>query len=157
MVAWPKDTTPAKNAFYGNFNDKAWASNYLVRIHPQFIIYYDKKPMPAGVLVNKKCAASMQAAFDEVWEKCNHDQKQVDKTGASDYAGCFNIRKISGSKNYSNHSWACAIDLSPETNGFNMKSTLSTIVVDAFKSRGWRWGGAYTGRKDAMHFEAVSP
>ena len=49
MTIWPKDNTVAKNAFYGNFQDKAWASNYLIRIHPPFVIYYDKKPMPAGV------------------------------------------------------------------------------------------------------------
>jgi hypothetical protein len=157
MAVWPKDTTAAKNAFYGNFQEKAWASNYLVRIHPQFVIYYDKKPMPAGVLLNKKCSAAMQAAFDEIWDKCDHDQKKVDKTGASDYAGCFNIRRISGSDNWSNHSWACAIDLSPGTNGFGKgKGTLSNIVVAAFKRQGALWGGDYKGRTDPMHFEFVS-
>lgn len=156
MTEWPKDTTAAKNAFYGNFQEKAWASLYLVRIHPHFTIYYDKKPMPSGILLNKKCADAMQAAFDEIWEKCDHDQHKVDQTGASDYAGCFNIRRISGSNNWSNHSWACAIDLSPATNGFNMKGTLSSIVIDAFKRQGARWGGDYRGRKDPMHFEFVS-
>lgn len=157
MTAWPKDTTAAKNAFYGNFNDKGWASLYLIRIQPKFKIYYAKKLMIAGVLLNKKCAPAMQAAFDEIWEKCGHDQAKVDKAGASDYAGCFNIRRIAGSNNWSNHSWACAIDLSPATNGFNMKGTLSTIVIDAFKRQGARWGGDYKGRKDPMHFEFVSP
>jgi D-alanyl-D-alanine carboxypeptidase len=157
MNNWPKDNTAAKNAFYGNFQDKAWASLYLTRIHPPFVIYYAKKPMLAGVLLNKNCAGAMAAAFSEIWEKCGHDQKQVDKTGASDYAGCFNIRKIAGSDNWSNHSWAAAIDLSPDTNGFNMKGTLSTIVIDAFKRQGARWGGDYKGRKDPMHFEFVSP
>lgn len=157
MTAWPKDNTAAKNAFYGDFQQKAWASLYLTRIHPKFIIYYDKQPMPSGVLLNKNCAVAMQAAFDEIWDKCSHDQHQVDATGASDYAGCFNIRRIAGSNNYSNHSWACAIDLSPATNGFNMKGTLSSIVVTAFKNQGFRWGGDYVGRRDPMHFEAVSP
>lgn len=157
MAVWPKDTTAAKNAFYGNFQERAWASNYLVRIHPQFVVYYDKKPMTAGVLLNKKCAAAMQAAFDEIWDKCDHDQKKVDKTGASDYAGCFNIRRISGSDNWSNHSWACAIDLSPGTNGFGKgKGTLSNIVVAAFKRQGALWGGDYVKRTDPMHFEFVS-
>ena len=158
MTTWPRDNTADKNAFYGNFQDKAWASQYLVRIHPPFIVYYDKKPMTAGILLNKKCAAAMQAAFDEIWEKCGHDQKKVDESGASDYAGCFNIRKIRGSANsWSNHSWACAIDLSPATNGFNMKGTISKIVIDAFKRQGARWGGDYKGRKDPMHFEFVRP
>lgn len=157
MTPWPKDITAAKNAFYGDFQSKTWASLYLVRAKPKFIMYYEHKPMLTGVLCNKKCAGAMQAAFDDIWEKCEHDQKKVDATGASDYGGCFNIRKISGSNNWSNHSWACAIDLSPETNGFNMKSTLSSVVVDAFKRQGARWGGDYKGRKDPMHFEFVSP
>jgi hypothetical protein len=158
MNVWPHDTTAAKNAFYGDFQRKEWASLYLVRIHPKFIIYYAKKPLPSGVLLNKKCADAMQAAFDEIWEKCEHDQHKVDQTGASDYAGCFNIRKIAGSQNsWSNHSWACAIDLSPGTNGFNVqKTTLSNIVIAAFKRQGARWGGDYVHRKDPMHFEFVS-
>lgn len=155
---WPHDDTLSKNRFYGNFLEKTWASLYLTRVHPPFTIYYDKKPMPAGVLTNKNCALAMQAAFDEIWEKCNHDQATVDKTGASDYGGCFNIRRISGGNNWSNHSWACAIDLSPSTNGFRHDSTttLSSIVIDAFKRQGALWGGDYKGRKDPMHFEFVS-
>lgn len=100
----------------------------------------------------------MMMAFNEIWEKCGHDQKAVDKSGASDFGGCFNIRKIRGSANsWSNHSWACAIDLAPGTNGFNMKATLSNVVIDAFKRQGARWGGDYKGRKDPMHFEFVRP
>jgi hypothetical protein len=159
MNTWPHDNTAAKNAFYGDFQRKEWASMYLVRIHPKFVIYYARQPLASGVLLNKKCADAMQAAFDEIWDKCGHDQHQVDLTGASDYAGCFNIRKIAGSQNsWSNHSWACAIDLSPGTNGFNVqKTTLSHIVIDAFKRQGARWGGDYVHRKDPMHFEFVTP
>lgn len=157
MNQWPHDDTASKNTFYGNFQAKNWGNEYLIRIHPPFKIYYEKKEMTSGVLVNKNCAVAMLAAFNEIWEKCGHDQKAVDKTGASDYAGCYNPRKIAGSVNsWSNHSWACAIDLSPATNGFNMKGTLSSIVIDAFKRQGFRWGGDYRGRKDPMHFEAVS-
>lgn len=157
MNIWPHDNTAAKNAFYGDFNSKAWASQFLTRIHPPFMMYYEKKPMPSGVLLNKNCAVAMMAAFNDIWEHCGHDQKQIDKAGASDYGGCFNIRRIAGSNNWSNHSWACAIDLSPGSNGFNMKSTLSSVVIDAFKRQGARWGGDYHGRKDPMHFEFVRP
>lgn len=153
---WPKDNTAAKHAFYGNFNAANFQADHLKRIKPPFTMYYDKKPMKTGILVNKACADAMMAAFNEIWEKCGHDEKKVAATGASDFGGCFNIRKISGSGNYSNHSWACAIDLSPGTNGFNMKGTISDIVVQAFKRQGALWGGDYVGRKDKMHFEFVS-
>jgi hypothetical protein len=156
MNIWPKDDTANKNTFYGNFHDKFWANDYLIHINPPFQMFYEKKPIPS-LLVNKKCADAMMAAFTEIWDKCGYDQEAVDKTGASDFGGCFNIRAIAGSNNWSNHSWACAIDLSPSTNGFNMVGTISNIVVDAFKRQGFRWGGDYVHRKDKMHFEAISP
>lgn len=153
---WPKDTTAAKTAFYGDFQHKGWANEYLVRIRPPFVMYYEGRPMMNGILVNKRCGPAMMAAFEEIWDKCGRDQKKVDKTGASDFGGCFNIRRIAGSKNWSNHSWACAIDLAPRTNGFNAKGTLPSLVIAAFKRQGARWGGDYRGRKDPMHFEFVS-
>lgn len=156
MPTWPKDNTAAKMKFYGDFNDKAWAGKNLIRVVPPFKMFYEGKEMKQGVLCHTKCAAAFKAAFDEIWAACGQDQARVDKTGASDYGGCFNIRRISGSDNWSNHSWACAIDLSPKMNGFNMKATLSKILIDAFKRQGARWGGDYKGRKDPMHFEFVS-
>lgn len=155
MTTWPKDNTAAKNAFYGDFHSNAWGTLNLIHITAPFQMYYAKKPVPS-ILVHRLIAPALQAAFTEIWEKCNHDQKQVDKTGASDYGGCFNIRNIAGSNNYSNHSWAAAIDLSPGTNGFNMKPTIGNVVVAAFKRQGALWGGDYKGRKDPMHFEFVS-
>src|SRR6266404_9125776 len=141
MSQWPHDDTQSKMAFYGDFRTKAWGSLYLVHIFPKFKIFYEHKALTSGILVNRKCGSAMQAAFDEIWEKCNHDQAAVDKTGASDYGGCFNIRRIAGSDNWSNHSWACAIDLSPGTNGFNVQhTTLGHVVIDAFKRQGAFWG-----------------
>ena len=154
MTVWPKDNTAAKNAFYGDFHGKGWASTNLIAIKPPFQMYYDKKPM-ATITVHRKVADAMMVAFTDIWNQCGKDQKKVDQTGASDYGGCFNIRNIAGSNNWSNHSWACAIDLSPGKNGFNMKSTFPAMVVDAFKKQGALWGGDYKGRKDPMHFEFV--
>lgn len=156
MPTWPKDTTAAKNAFYGNFKSKDWESKNLINIIPPFQMYYNKHELKT-IRIHRLCATAFQAVFNEVFDKCGHDQKKVDATGISDFGGCFNIRKIAGSDNWSNHSWACAIDLSPGSNGFNMKSTLSTIVITAFKNQSARWGGDYKGRKDPMHFEFVSP
>lgn len=154
--AWPHDDTPSKMDFYGNFHASGWQTLNLVHMFAPYNMYYEGQLLTHGILVHKKIVPALQLVFGEIWNKCNHSQKAVDQTGASDFGGCFNIRAIAGSSNYSNHSWACAIDLSPGTNGFNMKSTLSSIVVDAFKRQGFKWGGDYVGRKDAMHFEAVS-
>jgi len=158
MIVWPKDTTAAKMAFYGDFRKADFQAVHLTRIMPPFQMYYDKHPI-SSLLVNKGCASAMLTAFTDIFEKCGHDPLKVDGTGASDFGGCFNVRRIAGTNNYSNHSWACAIDLSPGTNGFRTTktTTLSNIVVDAFKGQAARWGGDYKGRKDPMHFEFVSP
>lgn len=119
-------------------------------------MYYAGKPIKT-ITVHKKCADAFMAAFNDIWEACGKDQKNVDKTGASDYAGVYNYRVIAGSGNLSNHSFACAIDLSPKSNGFYVtKTTLGNVVIAAFKKQGARWGGDYKGRKDPMHFEFVS-
>jgi len=49
MNIWPHDDTASKNAFYGDFQAKNWGNQYLIRIHPPFTMYYEKKPMPSGV------------------------------------------------------------------------------------------------------------
>ncbi len=156
-MKWPHDDIHSKNDFYGNFKEHAWASLNLVHYTPPFQMKYMGKAIKS-ILVHRKIVPALQAIFSEIWEKCGHSQAAVDKTGASDYGGCFNIRPIAGSGNYSNHSWPCAIDLSPSTNGFRHDSstTLSNIVIDAFKRQGALWGGDYHGRKDPMHFEFVS-
>lgn len=157
---WPRDNMAAKIAFYGDPRSlktrAAWERANLVDIIPPFRMHYGNSPL-THIRVHRKCATAFIAAFAEIFEKCGHDQKRVDATGASDYAGCYNPRLIRGSQTeWSNHSWGMAIDLSAATNGFNMKATLSQIVIDAFKHQGAFWGGDYQHRKDPMHFEFVS-
>ena len=156
MPAWPKDNNAAKNAFFGDFHAPNWQRDFLARISPPFTMHYGKAPMPS-ILVNKMIAPALLSIFNEIWNGCDHDQVKLDATGVSDFGGCFNIRPIAGSANWSNHSWAAAIDLSPSSNGFNVqKTTLGNIVVATFKAHGALWGGDYRGRKDPMHFEFVS-
>ena len=124
-----------------------------------FMMYYNKQPLAHGILVHKKIVPALNLVFNEIWSRCGQDQASVDKTGASDWGGCFNIRPIVGSDppRYSNHSWACAIDLSPGTNGFNTgHGSIANTVIDAFKRQAALWGGDYKGRTDPMHFEFVS-
>ena len=156
---WPHDDTASKNAFYGDFRQKGWQDLNLVHWIPPFAIFYDKQPMHHGIMVHRKILPAIQAVFNEVWDGVGHDQAKLAATGLADWGGCFDIRRIAGSDNYSNHSWACAVDISPSTNGFryDASTTLAHPVIDAFKRQGFRWGGDYVHRKDPMHFEAVLP
>ena len=157
MTTWPHDDTASKNAFYGDFRSPGWQDLNLVHVIPPFTTYYSKQPLGHGLLVHKLIAPALTLVLNEIWARCAQDQAAVDKIGASDWGGCFNIRPIAGSDNWSNHSWACAVDISPTTNGFNTgHGTQSQIVISAFERQGALWGGDYHGRTDPMHFEFVS-
>jgi hypothetical protein len=156
-MTWPHDDTASKNVFYGDFHSPGWQDINLVHMLPPFAMFYAKQPLPHGILVHKLIVPALTLVFNEIWDKCNHDQAQVDAAGASDWGGSFDIRNIAGSNNWSNHSWACAVDISPTTNGFNTgHGTIGLMVVTAFKNQGALWGGDYHGRTDPMHFEFVS-
>lgn len=157
-MQWPRSDFKSMCDFYGDFRHKSWASTHLTRIRTPFALFYDGKPMLKGILCHELVADAMLRAFYQIWDECGHDQNRIDASGASEYSGCFNIRKIAGSENYSTHSWAASIDLAASKNGFRFdkSTTLDRCVIAAFKRQGAFWGGDYKGRKDPMHFEFVS-
>jgi hypothetical protein len=67
----------------------------------------------------------------------------------------FANRPIRGTQRPSNHSWGLAVDLNSLTNpmGDRLVTDMPDHVVRLWTDRNFRWGGAYSGRKDAMHFE----
>lgn len=157
MTAWPHDDTASKNAFYGDFRSPGWQDTHLVHTNAPFMMYYEKQPLAHGILVHQLIVPPLVAVFATIWDQCGQDQAAADKIGITDWGGCFNIRNIAGSNNWSNHSWACAVDIAPTTNGFNTgHGTMPQSIIDAFKAQGALWGGDYHGRTDPMHFEFVS-
>ena len=161
MPKFPKDTMDAKVAFYGDprgphgVND-SWFSKNVVRVVPPWKMSYAGKPIKS-IAFHKKCADALSAALDEIWEVCGKNQKTIEQHGLQEYGGSFNYRLIRGSNAISNHSFAIAIDIAPTGNELGVKrGKLPAFAVKAFKNQGFRWGGDYKGRKDWMHFEAVS-
>jgi hypothetical protein len=150
MPAWPHDDNKSKIAFFGK------PGTNLVAITPPFQMFYAGHPIKT-ITVNKMIATALLSVFTEILDKCGHDQGKVDAIGASSFGGCYNNRPIRGSSNLSNHAFGAAIDLDPEHNPLGAKTgRMSPIVIAAFKRQGFLWGGDYKGRKDWMHFEAVS-
>ncbi|WP_129598357.1 M15 family metallopeptidase [Anaerophilus nitritogenes] len=108
--------------------------------------------------------------------------KLIDKYGASDElsmqdnnTSAFCFREVTGSsKNLSKHSYGIAIDINPIQNPYikgkkisplqgkqyinrlNMQKGMifkNDVCYNAFKSRGWTWGGDWKSLKDYQHFE----
>lgn len=64
-------------------------------------------------------------------------------------------RAIRGLTKPSNHSWGLAVDLNSTSNpmGSELKTDMADWMPKLWGELGFRWGGAYPGRKDAMHYE----
>lgn len=67
----------------------------------------------------------------------------------------FANRPIRGTNRPSNHSWGLAVDLNAPANpmGAKLVTDMPGWMVELWKSKMFRWGGDYRGRKDAMHYE----
>lgn len=78
--------------------------------------------------------------------------------------GAYNCRKITGGTGYSLHAYGIAVDLNWQSNPYGKRLVTDmppAMVADikAIRTRNgkrvWRWGGDYSGNKDAMHFEVI--
>jgi len=105
----------------------------------------------------------------------------VDAYGGSDFrsieadnTSAFNCRRATGSSSWSNHAYGLAIDINPIENpyvtasgsvahrasrSFLKRSRIRPgmaysggVLVSAFHSVGWGWGGYWSGDRDYQHF-----
>lgn len=85
-------------------------------------------------------------------ERARHGAPPLESSGG------YNKRLIRGSlTKWSNHSWGLAADFNAAANpmGRRLVTDMPPGTSAKAKSLGMRWGGDYTGRKDAMHFEVI--
>ena len=140
---------------------------------------FDEKIHKGQVVIHKQLSAEIKEIFDELFAKRFPIEKVIpivkynwdDESSMRDNnSSAFNYRFISGTEKLSNHSFGSAIDINPFQNPYivgkkimpegsqyikTIKGTIlpESIVVKAFKKRGWKWGGDWETRKDYQHFE----
>jgi hypothetical protein len=99
-----------------------------------------------------------------------------DRSMAADNTSGFNCRRVEGSSSWSAHAYGLAIDVNPVENPFISGSHVSPpasrryldrsnvrpgmavrggVLVRAFDSIGWSWGGRWTSPVDYQHFSAT--
>lgn len=73
----------------------------------------------------------------------------------SGVTGGYNCRQIRGSSSWSNHAWGLAVDLNWDKNpmGSALVTDMPEWMPQLWESFGFRWGGLYSSRPDAMHYE----
>jgi hypothetical protein len=98
------------------------------------------------------------SALDAVLRKWNYQTRAAD-------TGAYNCRQITGGSNWSLHAYGIALDLNWQTNPYgpvlitDMPQGMVNEICAIRTNNGvnvWRWGGNYSGNKDAMHYEVVA-
>ena len=96
-------------------------------------------------------------ALNACLKAANYKTRKID-------TGAYNCRKITGGTGYSLHAYGIAIDINWQSNpyGSTLKTDMPKSMITAIKGirtksgkQVWRWGGDYSGNKDAMHFEVI--
>ena len=69
--------------------------------------------------------------------------------------GSYNCRYIGGTTTWSVHAWALAIDINWSTNPYQytLKTDFPTWMRALLNKYGFSWGGDWSGKKDAMHWQ----
>jgi hypothetical protein len=101
---------------------------------------------------NRYIASAVIDAFEEILDIYGLDfirEHQLDW-----YGGCYENRPSRGSTRHSVHAWGLAVDILPQLGPYKKPSLIPYHYVQAFKNRGFIWGGDWD-LWDGMHFSAV--
>jgi D-alanyl-D-alanine carboxypeptidase len=144
---------------------------------------FDHKRHLGQIIVNRAVARDIVRVFRTLYRArypIRH-MRPVDAYGGSDFesiehdnTSSFNCRNATGSSSWSEHAYGLAIDLNPIENPYISSGRTShrksvkylsrskrlrgmihpgDVVVRAFESIGWGWGGYWTGSvQDTQHF-----
>lgn len=103
-------------------------------------------------LGNEKIVAPVMDAFKEILDI--YGLKFIQENQLDWYGGCFEDRPSRAGKRKSVHAWGMAVDYLPQMGRFNSPCLLPYHVVQAFKNRGFMWGGDWN-HPDGMHFSSI--
>jgi hypothetical protein len=145
---------------------------------------FDGRAHLGRIVVNATAARPLASVFERLYDArfpIRHIEP-VDVYGSDDYASieadntsAFNCRSATGSSRWSMHAYGLAVDLNPLENPYVSGGRTSharsrryldrslelpgmvhegDVVVRAFASIGWGWGGRWADPTDYQHFSA---
>ncbi len=150
----------------------------LIIINVQYYSF-DGKIHQGQVVISEDLKSDIEKIFKEIQREKFPIAKAIpivyygwddEKSMEDNNTSAFNYRVIAGTKKLSNHSFGTAIDINPLLNPYIRKDlhqprgsvynpsrsgTISnnSLLVKAFRTLGWDWGGDWKDRKDYQHFE----
>jgi hypothetical protein len=144
---WPPGDDTSVIARFGEPGDEAQLVGANVR---GLGIQYEGQPV-RNIRCHHLVADSLVAAVTEIFAS-------PARWILTEYAGCYNFRKMRGGSRLSKHAWGIAIDFAPATNGLRTHwpraASMPIEAMEAFARVGFLSAGAFWSR-DAMHFQAT--
>ncbi len=146
---------------------------------------FDGRAHTGLLVANRDAASAIVGVFRKLYAARFPIRRMqlVDAYGGDDYrsieadnTSAFNCRAATGSTHWSQHAYGRAIDVNPIENpyvsGGASSHRASTpyldrsrprpgmafgggVLVEAFRSAGWGWGGSWNAIKDYQHFSAT--
>ena len=144
---------------------------------------FDGRDHTGRLIANRDAAAALVTVFRRLYAARFPIRRMepVDRYGGGDYrsieadnTSAFNCRPATGSTRWSNHAYGRAIDVNPIENPYVSGGRSSHaasaaylersrhrpgmayeggLLVEAFRSVGWGWGGSWSGSvRDYQHF-----
>jgi hypothetical protein len=145
---------------------------------------FDGKPRVGSLVVRDRVAADIVVVFRKLYtarfpirrlRKVDAYRGSDDASMAADNTSGFNCRFVSGTRRWSQHAYGEAIDVNPVENPYVQGARVSPpagrrfldrsrerrgmaveggLLVRAFESVGWKWGGRWSGSRDYQHFSS---
>lgn len=121
---------------------------------------WDLKQTVTKLTCHELIADDLKAAFQEIMDYYGHER--IKALGIDIFGGCLNVRQMRGSKVWSTHAWAIAMDLNPAQNQLKWGKDKALfakpeyqVMIEIFEKYGFYNQGKYK-NNDYMHFQAVS-
>ena len=167
----PRPRWPAQadcDTFYGNPRRPSGApgasgvwenANLVSFIPPWRMIDEDTRKPVTAITIHRKCLDSIGRVFARTWDFYGREQEAIEANHLHLFSGSYVFRNIRERDTLSMHSYGCAIDIAAGLNElgepYDPKNGLPMAFVKLFEEENWTWGGRWTGRPDAMHFQAA--
>jgi len=146
---------------------------------------FDRKPHVGELVVRDRVAGQVVRVFRRLYaarfpirrmRKVDAYRGSDDASMAADNTSAFNCRFVSGTRGWSQHAYGEAIDVNPVENPYLQGTRVRPpagvryldraklrpgmavrggLLVRAFETAGWKWGGRWTGSRDYQHFSTT--
>jgi D-alanyl-D-alanine carboxypeptidase len=146
---------------------------------------FDGRPRVGKLIVNRRVTRDVVAVFRRLHAARFPIRRMVpvsryrgsdDASMAADNTSAFNCRYVSGTSRWSMHAYGLAIDVNPVENPYISGGRVSPpagrryldrtsrrrgmavdggVLVQAFASVDWKWGGHWRGAADYQHFSTT--